>query len=65
MKFLQTTLLAALFCSALALNAAARNCFDRSLRLYSDNPTAQNYQIICQQKLIEKSSGKPVLPPLF
>ena len=45
--------------------AAARQCFDRSLRLYSDNPTAQNYLIICEQKLTEKAAGKFVLPPLF
>lgn len=45
--------------------AAARICFDRSLRLFGDNPTARNYGIICEQKLIEKASGKPMLPLVF
>ena len=45
--------------------AAARQCFDRSLRLFGDNPTARNYEAICEQKLIENASGKPVLPFLF
>ena len=45
--------------------AAARQCFDRSLRLFGDNPTAKNYQFILEQKLTERASGKPVLPAFF
>lgn len=45
--------------------AAARQCFNRSLRLFGDNPTARNYEAICDQKLIERAAGKPVLPSFF
>ncbi len=45
--------------------AAARRCFQRSLRLYGDNPTAINYLQILEQKLTEKASGKPTLPIFY
>ncbi|MEY4917880.1 MAG: hypothetical protein RL616_1793, partial [Verrucomicrobiota bacterium] len=45
--------------------AAARRCFERSLRLYGDNPTAINYLQILEQKLTEKASGKPTLPVFY
>jgi hypothetical protein len=45
--------------------AAARQYFIRSLMLFGDNPTAKNYLYICEQKLIEKASGKPLLPSFF
>lgn len=45
--------------------SAARQCFNRSLRLFGDNPTARNYEAICDQKLIERASGKTVLPAWF
>ena len=45
--------------------AAARQCFVRSLNLYGDNPTARNYLYICEPKLIEKASGRPILPGFF
>ena len=45
--------------------AAARLCFERSLRIYGDNPTARNYLNIIEQKLTERASGKPLLPTFF
>jgi len=44
--------------------AAARQCFIRSLSFYG-NPTARNYYNICEPKLIEKASGRPVLPLFY
>jgi O-antigen ligase len=45
--------------------AAARPWFDRSLSLFADNDIARNYREICRQKLMEKASGKPLLPAFF
>ena len=45
--------------------AAARQWFIRSLKLDGNNPIAQNYLAICDRKLVEKASGKPVLPFSF
>ncbi len=45
--------------------AAARMCFERSLRLFGNNPTAQNYHIIMEQKLINRASGRPTLPTFY
>jgi O-antigen ligase len=45
--------------------AAARQCFIRSMGLYGDNPTARNYISICEEKLIEKASGRPQLPAFY
>jgi len=45
--------------------AAARQCFMRSLALSGNNPTAMNYLYICEPKLIERASGKPLLPSFF
>ncbi|HEV2695936.1 MAG TPA: O-antigen ligase family protein [Verrucomicrobiae bacterium] len=45
--------------------AAARQCFQRSMSFYGDNPTARNYLEICEPKLIEKASGRPVLPMFY
>jgi len=46
--------------------AAARQWFVRSLKLggYNSN-TALNYLQICEPKLMEKASGRPLLPSLF
>ena len=46
--------------------AAARQWFERSLKLdgYYNN-TALNYLQICEPKLMEKASGRPLLPSLF
>jgi O-antigen ligase len=44
--------------------AAARACYLRSLRLYGDNPTAQNYMGIVQDRLSALASGRPMLPRL-
>ncbi|HTB83248.1 MAG TPA: O-antigen ligase family protein [Candidatus Sulfotelmatobacter sp.] len=41
---------------------AARECFIRSLSLFGDNATARNYLQICDEKLVERASGRPVLP---
>ncbi|HSY20425.1 MAG TPA: O-antigen ligase family protein [Candidatus Acidoferrales bacterium] len=45
--------------------AAARQLFIRSLSLFGNNPTAKNYLYICEPKLIEKASGRPVLPAFY
>jgi len=45
--------------------AAARQLFLRSLSLFGNNPTAVNYLYICEPKLIEKASGRPVLPAFY
>ncbi len=45
--------------------ANARQWFIRSLKLDNNNPIALNYYVICEHKLIEKASGKPVLPFSF
>lgn len=45
--------------------ATARQWFMRSLKLDGNNPIALNYLAICERKLIEKASGKPVLPFSF
>ncbi|MDR3460502.1 MAG: O-antigen ligase family protein [Verrucomicrobiae bacterium] len=45
--------------------AAARQCFLRSLSFYGNNLTAQNYLQICEPKLIEKASGRPLLPAFY
>ena len=45
--------------------AAARQWFERSLKLGGDNHTALNYLQICWSKLMEKASGRPLLPSLF
>jgi len=43
--------------------AAAQEWFNRSLKLEgNDNVIARNYLAICQAKLAEKASGRPVLP---
>jgi tetratricopeptide (TPR) repeat protein len=45
--------------------AAARQCFIRSLDLGGANATARNYlYYICEPKLVEQSSGRPILPML-
>jgi tetratricopeptide (TPR) repeat protein len=44
---------------------AARECFIRSLSMYGDNPTARNYLEICNERLAERASGRPVLPSGF
>ena len=44
---------------------AARECFIRSLSLFGDNPTARNYLQICDEKLVERASGRPALPSGF
>ena len=43
--------------------AAARQWFERSIKLRSGNNTALNYLLICETKLKEKASGRPMLPP--
>jgi O-antigen ligase len=43
----------------------ARQWFMRSLKLDNNNPIALNYLAICERKLVEKASGKPVLPFSF
>ena len=43
----------------------ARQWFVRSLKLDSNNPIAQSYLVICERKLVEKASGRPVLPFSF
>ncbi len=43
----------------------ARQWFLRSLKLDGNNPIAESYLVICDRKLIEKASGKPVLPFSF
>jgi tetratricopeptide (TPR) repeat protein len=45
--------------------AAARQYFIRSLGLYGNNPTALNYYYICEEKLIDKASGRPMLPSVY
>ncbi len=45
--------------------AAAKQWFERSIKLGGKNNTAWNYLLICETKLKEKASGRPVLPPLF
>jgi len=43
--------------------SAARACFNRSLKLeWNDNAIAQNYLPICEAKLAERASGRPLLP---
>ena len=43
--------------------AAARTCFERSLRLeWHDNDIAKNYLDICETKMAERASGRPSLP---
>jgi tetratricopeptide (TPR) repeat protein len=41
---------------------AARECCMRSITMSSDNPTARNYMEICEERLVERASGRPVLP---
>ena len=45
--------------------AMARQWFVRSLKLNNNNEIARNYLVICDRKLLEKASGKPVLPLSF
>jgi len=45
--------------------AAARQYFLRSRKLDGNNPTALNYLYICEPKLLEKASGKPLLPAYY
>jgi len=45
--------------------AAARQLFIRSLGLFGNNPTAMNYLYICEPKLVEKASGRPVLQAFY
>ena len=46
--------------------AAARQWFERSSRLNgNNNNTAWNYLSICEQKLTEKASGRPLPPSAF
>ncbi len=46
--------------------AAARQCFIRSLHLGGSNATARNYlYYVCEPKLVEKASGRPVLPDIY
>ncbi|HMD54281.1 MAG TPA: hypothetical protein VKJ65_07030, partial [Phycisphaerae bacterium] len=40
----------------------ARQYFIRSMYLDNSTTFAQNYLAICEKKLIEKASGRPVLP---
>jgi tetratricopeptide (TPR) repeat protein len=42
--------------------AMARQYFIRSMSLSSVSAFAQNYLIICEKKLLERASGKPLLP---
>ena len=46
--------------------AAARQWFQRAIRLsnYSE-PIAENYLTICEARLLDQASGKPVLPSGF
>jgi O-antigen ligase len=45
--------------------AAAQEWFNRSLKLFDDNPIAQNYLAICESKLADRASGRPQLPSGF
>ena len=45
--------------------AAAKQWFERSIKLGGRNNTALNYLLICETKLEEKASGRPLLLPLF
>lgn len=46
--------------------AAAQSCFTRSLKLeWQNNSIAKNYLPICESKLAEKASGRPVLPVYY
>ena len=45
--------------------ALARQWFLRSLKLDGNNEIARNYLVICERKLVEQASGKPVLPLSF
>jgi O-antigen ligase len=45
--------------------SAARQYFTRSLKLYNVNPTARNYILICEERMIDRASGKPQLPSFY
>ena len=46
--------------------AAARQCFVRSLHLGGSNVTARNYlYYVCEPKLIEQASGRPLFPLVY
>jgi hypothetical protein len=45
--------------------SAARQYFLRSLKLYNVNPMAGNYLGICQDRLLEGTSGRPQLPSFY
>jgi tetratricopeptide (TPR) repeat protein len=42
--------------------AAAREWFERSLKLSGNNPTAKNYLSICESKLADQASGRNLWP---
>jgi hypothetical protein len=44
---------------------AARQCFLRSISLYGNNMTAQNYFAICENKLADRAAGRVILPDSF
>ena len=45
---------------------AARQCYARSLHLGNNNASAHNYlYYICTPKLIERASGRPMLPDVY
>lgn len=44
---------------------AARQCFERSIALSSLNPTARNYLMLLEPKLVERASGKVRFPGFF
>ena len=45
---------------------AARQCYIRSLNLGGSNATARNYlYYICEPKLVERASGRPILPDIY
>lgn len=45
--------------------SAARQFFQRSLKLSNKSDIARNYLRVCESKLIEKASGRPTLPIFF
>jgi O-antigen ligase len=45
--------------------AAAKEYFERSLKLFSENPLAKNYLAICELKLADQASGRRPLSPSF
>ena len=45
--------------------AAARQWFERSMKLGGKNNIAWNYLLICETKLQEKASGRLIIPPSF